>query len=112
MKSDLQNLYSLHGWRLMKFILILLGILLLWSFQCILFIKLSHFNGLLGSKVSLLVDYLTFPMSSRELYYLSILVTKVKGLKSYEDIRTVNGITYPSFRDACYALGLLDDDIH
>ena len=51
-------------------------------------------------------------MSSRELYYLSILVTKVKGLKSYEDIRTVNGITYPSFRDACYALGLLDDDIH
>ncbi|KAK9665754.1 hypothetical protein RND81_14G133600 [Saponaria officinalis] len=28
----------------------------------------------------------------------------------YEDIRTVNGITYPSFREACYALGLLGDD--
>lgn len=27
-----------------------------------------------------------------------------------EDIRTVGGILYPPFKDACYAMGLLDDD--
>ncbi|XP_028801370.1 uncharacterized protein LOC114756588 [Neltuma alba] len=50
------------------------------------------------------------PPSSGELYYLRILITKVRGPTSYEDIRTVNGVLYPSFRAACYALGLLDDD--
>nr|KAJ0228155.1 hypothetical protein LSAT_V11C100011050 [Lactuca sativa] len=32
------------------------------------------------------------------------------GPTSFDDIRTVNGQTHSSFRDACYALGLLDDD--
>ncbi|XP_021996112.1 uncharacterized protein LOC110893307 [Helianthus annuus] len=50
-----------------------------------------------------------FP-SAGEAYYLRILLNKVKGLKSFEDIRTVNGTLYPTFKDACYALGLLDDD--
>ncbi|XP_035832001.1 uncharacterized protein LOC110870495 [Helianthus annuus] len=50
-----------------------------------------------------------FP-SAGEAYYLRILLNKVKGPKSFEDIRTVNGNLYPTFRDACYALGLLDDD--
>ncbi|CAH1422425.1 unnamed protein product [Lactuca virosa] len=45
-----------------------------------------------------------------EAYFLRILLNKVKGLKSFEEIRTVNGEEYSSFRDACYALGLLDDD--
>ncbi|KAI3741126.1 hypothetical protein L1987_58793 [Smallanthus sonchifolius] len=35
---------------------------------------------------------------------------RFKGPKSFEDILTVNGIQYPTFRDACYALGILDDD--
>ncbi|KAL4566048.1 hypothetical protein LXL04_030158 [Taraxacum kok-saghyz] len=35
---------------------------------------------------------------------------KVKGPKSFEDILTFNGETFPTFRDACYARGLLDDD--
>ncbi|XP_019197682.1 PREDICTED: uncharacterized protein LOC109191476 [Ipomoea nil] len=34
----------------------------------------------------------------------------LRGPKSYEDIRTVNGVQYDSFRDACYARGLVDDD--
>ncbi|KAL6579007.1 hypothetical protein OROMI_009223 [Orobanche minor] len=33
-----------------------------------------------------------------------------RGCESYEDIRTFNGFVYPSFRDAYYARGLLDDD--
>ncbi|CAH1433533.1 unnamed protein product [Lactuca virosa] len=45
-----------------------------------------------------------------EPYFLRILLNKVKGPTSFDDIRTVNGQTHSSFRDACYALGLLDDD--
>ena len=29
---------------------------------------------------------------------------------SYEDIRTIDGVVYSTFREARYALGLLDDD--
>ncbi|CAH1421567.1 unnamed protein product [Lactuca virosa] len=45
-----------------------------------------------------------------EIYFLRILLNKVKGPKSFEEIRTVNGEEFPTFRDACYDLGLLDDD--
>nr|KAJ0226811.1 hypothetical protein LSAT_V11C100048490 [Lactuca sativa] len=45
-----------------------------------------------------------------EAYFLRILLNKVKGPTSFDDIRTVNGETHSSFRDVCYALGLLDDD--
>ncbi|KAK9051315.1 hypothetical protein SSX86_027942 [Deinandra increscens subsp. villosa] len=45
-----------------------------------------------------------------ELYFLRILLNKVKGPTSFEDIRTFNGVVHPTFRDACYARGLLDDD--
>ncbi|KAI3812104.1 hypothetical protein L1987_16809 [Smallanthus sonchifolius] len=43
-------------------------------------------------------------------YYLRILLNKVKGPRSFEEIRTVNGQECPTFRDACYAYGLLDDN--
>ncbi|XP_028753423.1 uncharacterized protein LOC114713014, partial [Neltuma alba] len=45
-----------------------------------------------------------------EIYYLRVLLTKARGPKSYEDIRTVDGIIHPTFKSACYALGLLNDD--
>ncbi|KAL6580529.1 hypothetical protein OROMI_008553 [Orobanche minor] len=53
--------------------------------------------------------YYVYP-GSGELYFLRILLNVVRGCESYEDIRTFNGFVYPSFRDACYARGLLDDD--
>ncbi|XP_019151940.1 PREDICTED: uncharacterized protein LOC109148659 [Ipomoea nil] len=50
------------------------------------------------------------PPASGEIYYLRCLLNIVHGPKSYKDIRTVNGVEYLTFRDACYAHGLLDDD--
>ncbi|XP_047953329.1 uncharacterized protein LOC125199313, partial [Salvia hispanica] len=47
---------------------------------------------------------------SGELYYLRCMLNIVRGATSYEEIRTVNGIQHATFRDACFALGLLDDD--
>ncbi|XP_020985767.1 LOW QUALITY PROTEIN: uncharacterized protein LOC107461290 [Arachis duranensis] len=39
-----------------------------------------------------------------------VLLNLVKGPTCYTDIRFHNGVTHGSFRDACYARGLLDDD--
>ena len=41
---------------------------------------------------------------------LRILLLYRKGLSSFESFRTVNGTIYPSFKEACYALGFLSDD--
>ncbi|KAG1176165.1 hypothetical protein G6F70_002977 [Rhizopus microsporus] len=43
-------------------------------------------------------------------YYLRLLLTSVRDPKSFEDIRTVNGIQYPTFRVACLVLHLVQDD--
>ncbi|XP_056848907.1 uncharacterized protein LOC130499037 [Raphanus sativus] len=45
-----------------------------------------------------------------ELYFLKVMLNWVRGPKSYEDIRTVDGVVYSTYEDACYALGLMDDD--
>lgn len=45
-----------------------------------------------------------------ELYFLRVMLNWVRGPKSYEDIRTVDGVVYSTYEDACYALGLMDDD--
>ncbi|KAL0847213.1 hypothetical protein Bca101_020459 [Brassica carinata] len=45
-----------------------------------------------------------------ELYYLRILLNYVKGPQSFEDIRTVESVTYETFKEAYKVLGLFDDD--
>lgn len=42
--------------------------------------------------------------------YLRLLLNSARGPTCYEDIRTVNGATYPTFKQACYSLGLLNHD--
>ncbi|XP_076951991.1 uncharacterized protein LOC143625576 [Bidens hawaiensis] len=48
--------------------------------------------------------------SSGKTFYLRMLLGYQKGCQSYACIRTVNGHCYPTFRQACEALGLLGDD--
>jgi len=48
--------------------------------------------------------------SAGERFYLRTLLTVVKGATSFEDLRTVNGILCPTFKDACKERGLLHDD--
>ncbi|XP_031095005.1 ATP-dependent DNA helicase PIF1-like [Ipomoea triloba] len=50
------------------------------------------------------------PPGTGELYYMRCLLNIVCGPKCFQDLRTFNGVEYETFRDACYARGLLDDD--
>ncbi|KAI5404812.1 hypothetical protein KIW84_051829 [Lathyrus oleraceus] len=50
------------------------------------------------------------PPTTGELYYLRLMLTHVKGSRSYNDIKTVNNVKYDTFRDACFAMGFIGDD--
>ncbi|XP_016192085.1 uncharacterized protein LOC107632957 [Arachis ipaensis] len=50
------------------------------------------------------------PRGSGEEYYLRLLLNIQKGCVSFVDICTIAGIMYSTFKEACYALGLLQDD--
>jgi hypothetical protein len=43
-------------------------------------------------------------------FFLRLLLITVPGPTSYEDLRTHEGIVYPTFRDACVARGLTEDN--
>ncbi|XP_070004772.1 uncharacterized protein [Nicotiana sylvestris] len=69
-------------------------------------------DGRTAKRVGIELDNRIFfvPPGSGEQYYLRLLLNVIKGPKSYEDLKKVNGCDHETFRDACYALGLLDDD--
>ena len=52
----------------------------------------------------------TVSPKSGDLYYLRILLHYVKGPTSFENLRTYDGTVLPTFKDACKARGLLQDD--
>ncbi|XP_025679652.1 uncharacterized protein [Arachis hypogaea] len=57
------------------------------------------------------IGRLTFiHVGSGEIFYLRLLLNVQRGCKSFESIRTVDGVVYDSFKAACNALGLLSDD--
>jgi hypothetical protein len=45
-----------------------------------------------------------------ERFYLRMLLMVVKGATNYNDIKTYNGVVYSTFKDACSARGLLNND--
>ena len=45
-----------------------------------------------------------------ERFYLRLLLTVVRGSTSFEDLRTINGVVHPDYKNACIMLGLLDTD--
>ncbi|GJR71556.1 putative reverse transcriptase domain-containing protein [Tanacetum coccineum] len=50
------------------------------------------------------------PPAFGERYYLRMLLNVVRGAKSFEELMTVNKQTYTTFKAACFAYGLLNDD--
>ena len=48
--------------------------------------------------------------SKGERYYLRILLTHVKGDTNFDDLKSVNGYSCRSFKEACIYLGLLQND--
>ncbi|CAG8744181.1 20454_t:CDS:2 [Rhizophagus irregularis] len=53
--------------------------------------------------------YFIHPVAG-EKYYLRMLLNVVRDSTSFENIRTVNGIFYHTFKEACIALNLLQDN--
>ncbi|KAF8059640.1 hypothetical protein N665_1227s0016 [Sinapis alba] len=53
----------------------------------------------------------TIHPSSGDRYYLRILINKIKGPRSYVELKTYNDVTYPDYKSVCAARGFLDNDI-
>ncbi|GFW51845.1 helitron_like_N domain-containing protein [Trichonephila clavipes] len=47
-----------------------------------------------------------------ECFFLRMLLVNVPGPVSFQQLRTVNGVTHSTFRSACHALNLLENDLH
>ena len=45
-----------------------------------------------------------------ECFFLRLLLHSIKGPRSFDSLKTVNGLITDTFREACLLLGLLDDD--
>lgn len=52
----------------------------------------------------------TVSIKDEERFYLRILLLHVNGTTSYDYLRTVNGITYSTFKEACKQRHLLESD--
>ena len=50
------------------------------------------------------------PPITGELFYLRMMLTVCRGPISFEDIRTVDGAEYSTCKEACFAMGFLQDD--
>ena len=50
------------------------------------------------------------PPAYGELFYLRVLLNKVRGATDWKDFKYYEGVTYPTYKDACQAQGLLEDD--
>ncbi|KAJ8933521.1 hypothetical protein NQ314_013961 [Rhamnusium bicolor] len=58
----------------------------------------------------IIVRMYSISVRRQELYYLRLLLLHVRGARSYEDVRTVDGRVYDTFLEACQIRNLLADD--
>ena len=68
------------------------------------------FNGV--RKADTLGRVYTVHPNNAECYFLRLLLHTIKGPTSFASLKTVHGTTFETFRQACHALGLLQDDSH
>ena len=47
---------------------------------------------------------------SGDKFYMCLLLKNRTGALSYEDLRTINGVTYPYFKSACITLNMCESD--
>src|SRR5260364_31798 len=45
-----------------------------------------------------------------ERFYLRVLLNTICGIKSFDDLKILNGVEYDSYKDVAFQLGLVDDD--
>ena len=45
------------------------------------------------------------------MYYLRLLVNEIKGARKDEDLWTINGVVYTTYKKVCFALGILGHDL-
>ena len=50
--------------------------------------------------------------SHRECFFLRLLLLEIRGPTSFSYLRTIDGQTFNTYREACLALNLLEDDNH
>ncbi|GJU99852.1 ATP-dependent DNA helicase PIF1-like protein [Tanacetum coccineum] len=51
-----------------------------------------------------------YSVHSRDVYYCRMLLNSAKGCRTHDEIKNVNGVVYPTYKEACYTSGLLEDD--
>jgi len=62
-------------------------------------------------KIGVSIGRLTYiPTGSGELYYLRLLLNYQKGCCNYDNVKIVNGFIHKTYKEACYAIGLLAND--
>ena len=53
--------------------------------------------------------YFVSPRAAEQ-YFLRVLLHHVPGARSWDDLKTVDGVLLPTFKEACVQRGLLQDD--
>ncbi|XP_074323868.1 uncharacterized protein LOC141660783 [Apium graveolens] len=66
--------------------------------------------GFLGKKIDVIGRMVYAHPASGKRFYLRLLLNFVVGPKSFEEIRTVDGVVYPTYKEACFHRGLLESD--
>ncbi|XP_042972722.1 uncharacterized protein LOC122304514 [Carya illinoinensis] len=80
------------------------------NFQNFMFGANNTKSGLVGKKKTVIGRIITANPFEGERYYLRILLNHVRGPLSFEDLRTVDGVVAPTFREAATMHGLLQRD--